>query len=685
MLRAEVHRSERNASVLSLSDVRSMDVDLVGAKAAALASALVAGLPAVPGYVLTTTAAAGLESAGAAPPEIATELRAAWEELSDFGGRPLAVRSSSSMEDTAESSMAGMFVSVIGVGMLDEMLNAVDSVIASGRRLGAPIAVLIQPLIDASCAGVMFTLDPLTGHRDRFVVAAVDGSPEPLVSGRVDGARYVLKPDGAVIRADDSSLSVPLVRSRRKALTRLGSDAHRAFGVDQDIEWAFDRTGDLWMLQSRPITAHGDAAEAQGPIFGPGSIAETFPQPLSLLEHDLWAEPMKVGIGEALVVAGAASRRRVAASPIIRSVNGRLAIDLSLVGGLPRRSLWMTIDPRPGLRRLAASWRVGRLRAALPAIAADVVNHVDEQLGQVPEFHSLEDEQLLVMLDRTRRTLLSLTGHEVLCGLLLTKGATTTAAASHALAALSRAREQGLPDDEIVGAEPETLMLIPPRIGARPSFPAVISSDVMLILDADPLATARESLKMTIRWVQELGARVAEELGRRLSRRGLLRSGGLVRWLTFAELIALVEDAVVPIALDDRVSDQIQAPLPTAFRLSPSGLVVAEKLAIADGGQGVSSGRVTATVAHDGVRATGQVLVVASLDPRLAGVLPGLGGLVSETGSALSHLAILAREYGIPTVVGVADAVGRFPAGSVIAVDGTSGTVDSVGDMEVVS
>jgi pyruvate,water dikinase len=70
------------------------------------------------------------------------------------------------------------------------------------------------------------------------------------------------------------------------------------------------------------------------------------------------------------------------------------------------------------------------------------------------------------------------------------------------------------------------------------------------------------------------------------------------------------------------------------------------------------------------------VLVVGNLEPALAGVLPGLAGLVAETGSVLSHLAITARELGVPTVVGVADALGRFPPGTEVVVDGTTGAVE---------
>jgi phosphoenolpyruvate-protein kinase (PTS system EI component) len=69
------------------------------------------------------------------------------------------------------------------------------------------------------------------------------------------------------------------------------------------------------------------------------------------------------------------------------------------------------------------------------------------------------------------------------------------------------------------------------------------------------------------------------------------------------------------------------------------------------------------------------VLVVPHLDPRLAGVVGRLGGLVAETGSPLSHLAILAREHGVPTVVGHAGATDELRPGEIVEVDGAAGTV----------
>jgi pyruvate,water dikinase len=70
------------------------------------------------------------------------------------------------------------------------------------------------------------------------------------------------------------------------------------------------------------------------------------------------------------------------------------------------------------------------------------------------------------------------------------------------------------------------------------------------------------------------------------------------------------------------------------------------------------------------------VLVTRHLEPQLVAALPHLRGLVSETGSPLSHLAILAREMHVPTVVGMEDALGRLPPGTHVLVDGDAGEVE---------
>jgi phosphohistidine swiveling domain-containing protein len=69
------------------------------------------------------------------------------------------------------------------------------------------------------------------------------------------------------------------------------------------------------------------------------------------------------------------------------------------------------------------------------------------------------------------------------------------------------------------------------------------------------------------------------------------------------------------------------------------------------------------------------VLVVSTLDSRIAPILPRLHGLVAETGSVLAHVAILAREAGVPTVVGLSDATSCLQDGAVVEVDGASGSI----------
>src|SRR5690606_4102486 len=114
---------------------------------------------------------------------------------------------------------------------------------------------------------------------------------------------------------------------------------------------------------------------------------------------------------------------------------------------------------------------------------------------------------------------------------------------------------------------------------------------------------------------------------------------------------------------------------PARFRLTEAGVPVAVAAPTADAaGVGAGGGVGSGPVHHGDDPPAGAVLVVAHLDPRLATVVPRLGGLVAETGSPLSHLAILARQHGVPTVVGHEGATTRYSTGQTVEVDGTTGT-----------
>ena len=695
-LRTEKRSDRPEPAIVWLDDPRARDPALVGAKAASLALAADAGLPVLPGLVVTTRFRRDDDTHA---------LRAAWASLSHGGELPVVVRSSSTIEDSSSSSMAGMFTSILDVCGWDRFLAAVDAVLASsdvvpltdglgeGRRARAraPMAVLVQPYLAAASGGVLFGLDPVSGREDRLVVSASDRGPAAVVGGEVDGTRYVLTARGRRVEGRGG----PLRRDQLHRLARLSRRVAQVFGGAQDIEWAFDATGTLRLLQSRPVTAHGETAAARGPVFGPGPVAETFPDPLSALEVDLWARPLADALRQALLLAGQASRRRLAASPIVTDVGGRLAVDLDVIPGSQRASFLSRIDPRPPARRLAGAWRVGRLRAALPALAVDLLAKADADLLAVDDVADLSNEDLLALLHTARRALVSLHGHEVLMGWLVDPAVPTVTAASVALRLLGQSRAEGLADDEIVIRHPGVLALTVPQVGAEvrlpptpeamPPVPAVGGGSGDGRGDQPEPAILREALRLRARWLQELTARAAWELGRRLRDDGLLERADLVRFLRLEELVAGVRSHAVPDDLALR-ENRPEAPLPARFRLTPDSRVVAVpprrrvgSRAGRGGPQGSGGGRAAGLVVDgSALPPQGAVLIVRTLDPGLAPILPRLGGLVAETGSPLSHLAILARELAIPTVVGVDGATTRFPPGSLVVVDGTTGEVTSL-------
>jgi len=213
-------------------------------------------------------------------------------------------------------------------------------------------------LLEPRFGGVLFGVDPVSGRTDRRVASAVEGGPEPLVSGEVQGSQYLLEANGKILdftRADGPELPA---RDLRR-LAALSSDAARVFGTPQDVEWAIATDGRLWLLQSRPMTTEIRGVP-QGPVYGPGPVAETFPEALAELEHDLWVPPLR----DAVVLAGMATRKEVDASEIVVSVAGHGAIDLRLAGEItPKRRLSEKLVPRHAVRRLRGAWQVGRLRA----------------------------------------------------------------------------------------------------------------------------------------------------------------------------------------------------------------------------------------------------------------------------------------------------------------------------------
>ena len=241
--------------VQSFSEINEETTQYAGGKGGVLAQLYQRGYPVPNGFVVLTPA---FNESGLLPD--------AWEQVKENivqlkkeNAEAFAVRSSALSEDSGETSFAGEFETVLGVKSEEEILEAIHTVWKSrkservqtyskihGLEDEHEIAVVIQSLVDSDVAGVIFTVDPVTG-KSEMLGNYVLGLGEKLVSGEADAANFTFKrPDGSYTGPKDFE---PVSSKLFDLAMKLEND----LGSPQDIEWAvYD--GELYLLQSRPIT-----------------------------------------------------------------------------------------------------------------------------------------------------------------------------------------------------------------------------------------------------------------------------------------------------------------------------------------------------------------------------------------------------------------------------------------------
>ena len=272
-----------NALLRPLADLRAIDVAVAGGKGANLGELIAAGFQVPDGFVLTTAAYRAAAKAAkvdpTSPDEAADRLRAtsvpkavvnaATKAYAGLGGGKVAVRSSATAEDLPGASFAGQQDTFLDIEGDEALLDAIRRCWASlwnERALayradlaideeGVALAVVVQRMVDASAAGVMFTADPITGRRATTVIDAAPGLGDALVSGAVDPDHYVADPrSGRVtertVRHGQAVLRDTVIRE----LASVGMRIESALRGPQDIEFAIDRDDRVWIVQSRPIT-----------------------------------------------------------------------------------------------------------------------------------------------------------------------------------------------------------------------------------------------------------------------------------------------------------------------------------------------------------------------------------------------------------------------------------------------
>jgi rifampicin phosphotransferase len=827
--------------VLPLDALDAADLDIAGGKGANLGELTAAGFPVPPGFVVTTaayslataeldlssmtspamavagTAKSAAEVRGAVvgltiPEAVTTAITRAYAAL---GNGPVAVRSSATAEDLPGAAFAGQQDTYLGVVGTDAVIDAVrdcwaslwtDRAIAYRARQGVDgsdvrIAVVVQTMVEADYAGVLFTANPVTGDRRQTIIDASPGLGESVVSGLVTPDHYVLDERGRVIARQSGAREV-VIRSRagggvdREArgaagtagaaperlsdtalaeLAALGQRIAKHFGTPQDIEWA-RADGTAWIVQARPLTALPPQPlrvnlirRTMGAI-----VAELLPIRPYPLDMSTWAVH---GHGRILA-------RMVEEIPAVRI---RMADMLPEVDGVVQQLL--PPRPRPTLKTFTTPLRMrGRIRSFDPAEwTADRRFAAFER--EVAELRSADHSMLpwaellrmprrsLDVLDRfidLRIDYLPRAGVDLvrlrlrlaLLGLLgsassLTRGGTTrTTDANRALAAIAasiRANPAWWSTFDTADAEDlanriwhdDAFETLRPSIDAfleefghrettsaflmsEPTWserPAILVGAIQSMLGSEPAAETTDArndvlrhrilglrrVRITRTGPALLRAAVAAraaiafredshfhamralpplrgallEAGARLHAAGVLESPLDVLHLRLEELEQIQDPIVLGADLAAHVRQTVasrsrtRAALAGAPLISPATLYREPRrgsraLVV---GTPARAGTVTGVVRiirgpeDFGSLVPGEILVCPYTNPSWTPLFQSAVAVIVDSGGIASHAAIVAREYGIPAIMGTGNGTTVLRDGQLVTVDGDSGQV----------
>lgn len=221
-------------------------------------------------------------------------------QIIHLGGFPVAIRSSGSLEDGSSASFAGLYETFLGVSSMQEAVEKIEQCFASlnservkeylqhknmdtsGQSL--KMSVVVQKMVDAKVAGVLFTQNPLNGKEEEMLVEYCEGLGERLVSGHIT-------PTQQIYNWFKNSIELERVNTERTHLSNdvlselidYGLKIQSYYGSPQDIEWAIDKNKKIFMLQTRPITTfkpRTDLPELTNADFKDGGVSARVCTPL---------------------------------------------------------------------------------------------------------------------------------------------------------------------------------------------------------------------------------------------------------------------------------------------------------------------------------------------------------------------------------------------------------------------
>ena len=227
-------------------------------------------------------------------PQAALNIMKAYKKLSEFGGLkdvPVAVRTSATAEDTADASFAGQgdtFLNVVGETNVLHRVRDCWSSLFTPRSLfyqvkkhydnfKIGVAVPVQKLVQSEISGIAFTVNPVTNEKNQIIVETIWGLGEYIVQGVVSPDQHIInKNDWSVISENHVEQKTQLLRSEHETkeidvpkskqnkikisvataikIAKIGQKLQNHYGKPQDIEFAIDNKGKLFIVQTRPIT-----------------------------------------------------------------------------------------------------------------------------------------------------------------------------------------------------------------------------------------------------------------------------------------------------------------------------------------------------------------------------------------------------------------------------------------------
>jgi pyruvate,water dikinase len=708
------------------------DAAEVGGKAAGLGELIATGARVPDGVVLTV-------AGGNSAIERNSLLQAGVAEL---GTGPFAVRSSGIGEDGVLRSFAGMYETVLDVPAKD-LPAAVDRVLASARgaratSYGTPsngtIAVIVQRMIAPAAAGVAFTANPIGGSRNSCIINAVRGLGDRLVSGATVGDEWIVANDIATPRRQ------PEQAIDRDQALRVAGEARRiaaAFGIPQDIEWAFDSDGALWILQARPMTAVPSDVSWEPPAPGAYTrqlrLGEWISEPVTPL-FESWLltrmeERMHAGyleeIGQRIprpyhvVVNGWYFYTLNWATPaafarnlpnmlwhFVRSPRTLAGINPSTVRHafpiLERR--WRT-DLRPRYRTAVedAEKLVEMLPSNdLPALIDELADMAGTSFMWVTALAGAAYKMEVNLAQFYRRHLAPSLGGSHLP--LLSGFQAPTDPARHAVASLDWWHAPGPRAEPTAKPAARHSALEARQAAEEAAFMALASSPRRLrafrkvLADAQHLVPLREEqvAELTLPW--PVMRRAVLRLGEALASDGVLVNPDDVFFLTRGEVLTMLNSLGAASSIDvaaRRATREEQArlmpplyvgPIPPFLKRMWTGMArtlgaMPSDTALVSGvpaSPGRASGPVRVVRGPEQFHEfqTGEILVAPLTAPAWTPLFTRAAGVVTDVGSAAAHASIIAREYGIPAVVGCGDATTRLVNGMRVTVDGTRGNVE---------